>query len=255
MAIGQYIAVLADDDTGSLAVVDRFVVVRFLRIVLLPIVPLLFELVAEFGWQKFPERMVGIVGPSGAGKSTLMHLLGGLDRPNSGDVLFRGESVFSLSPDRLADYRNHHLGFVFQFHHLLPEFTALENAAMPLLIRGATRSEASQPARLLLERVGLGERLDHQIGELSGGEQQRVAIARALVGNPALLLADEPTGNLDPATGQEVFDVIRDLHSERGLTSVIVTHNDKIAAGCDEVWEIQNGRLITARQRSTVPAG
>lgn len=204
---------------------------------------------------RVPEgRMIAIVGPSGAGKSTLMHLLGGLDRPDSGEVLFRGESIFAFSPEQLAQYRNRHLGFVFQFHHLLPEFTALENAAMPLLVGGASRREASVPAKLLLERVGLGARLDHQIGELSGGEQQRVAIARALVGDPSLLLADEPTGNLDPATGQEVFDVIRNLHLERGLTSVIVTHNEKIAAGCDEVWEIQDGRLITAAPHPSLPA-
>ena len=199
-------------------------------------------------------RMIAIVGPSGAGKSTLMHLLGGLDRPSSGEVLFRGESIFAFSAERLARYRNQYLGFVFQFHHLLPEFTALENAAMPLLVRGLTREESVGPARLLLERVGLGARLDHQIGELSGGEQQRVAIARALVGTPSLLLADEPTGNLDPATGREVFDVIRSLHSERGLTSVIVTHNEKIAALCDEVWEIEDGRLITGQTSPSVSA-
>jgi lipoprotein-releasing system ATP-binding protein len=191
-------------------------------------------------------QMIAVVGPSGAGKSTLMHLLGGLDRPTSGEVLFRGENIFALLPGRLAEYRNQHLGFVFQFHHLLPEFTALENVSMPLLIRGLGREEASGPARDLLERVGLGARLDHQIGELSGGEQQRVAIARALVGSPALLLADEPTGNLDPATGEAVFGVIRELHSERGLTSLIVTHNERIAAGCDKVWEIREGRLATA---------
>jgi lipoprotein-releasing system ATP-binding protein len=194
-------------------------------------------------------RLIAIVGPSGAGKSTLMHLLGGLDRPDSGEVLFGGESIFSFSPERLAQFRNQNIGFVFQFHHLLPEFTALENASMPLLIRGASRSEAAEPARRLLERVGLGSRLDHQIGELSGGEQQRVAIARALVGEPALLLADEPTGNLDPATGQGVFDVIRELHLEHKLTSVIVTHNEKIAMECDQVLEIRNRGLATAVDR------
>jgi len=188
-------------------------------------------------------EMVAITGPSGAGKSTLMHLLGGLDRPTSGRVLFRGENIFALSPERLAKYRNAHIGFVFQFHHLLPEFTALENASMPLLVRGLGREAATRPARELLERVGLGPRLHHQIGELSGGEQQRVAIARALVGSPALLLADEPTGNLDPTTGQNVFDVVRSLHVERGLTSVIVTHNERIASGCDRVWQIEDGHL------------
>jgi lipoprotein-releasing system ATP-binding protein len=188
-------------------------------------------------------RMVAIVGPSGAGKSTLMHLLGGLDRPTSGEVVFNGEHIFSFPPSRLAEYRNRNIGFVFQFHHLLPEFTALENVSMPLIIRGVGREDAAVPARTLLERVGLGARIAHQIGEMSGGEQQRVAIARALVGQPALLLADEPTGNLDPATGDEVFSVIRELHREQSLTSIIVTHNERIAGGCDDVWQIAEGRL------------
>jgi lipoprotein-releasing system ATP-binding protein len=187
--------------------------------------------------------LIGVVGPSGAGKSTLLHMLGGLDRPTSGQVLFEGADVFSLSPERLADYRNRHVGFVFQFHHLLPEFTAIENAAMPLMIRGIRRTDALGRAGLLLERVGLGSRIDHRIGELSGGEQQRVAIARALAGEPELLLADEPTGNLDLATGQDVFDVVRALHRERNLTSVIVTHNEQIASACDQVWRIGQGQL------------
>jgi lipoprotein-releasing system ATP-binding protein len=190
-----------------------------------------------------PGQLIAIVGPSGAGKSTLLHLLGGLDPPTAGKVLFRQENIFQLDPIRLARYRNRHVGFVFQFHHLLPEFTALENVTMPLLVRGDHRAEAAARATRLLEDVGLGRRLQHQVGELSGGEQQRVAIARALVGDPELLLADEPTGNLDPATGQEVFDIIRSLHSERGLTSVIVTHNERIAAKCDGVWEIDHGEL------------
>ncbi len=188
--------------------------------------------------------LIAVIGPSGAGKSTLLHLLGGLDSPTSGQVLFREEDIFSLDPIRLAQYRNHHVGFVFQFHHLLPEFTATENAAMPLMVRGKTRDDAMARARQLLEQVGLGARLEHQIGELSGGEQQRVAIARALVGDAELLLADEPTGNLDPDTGSEVFEVIRGLHSERGLTSVIVTHNEKIAAKCDQIWQIDRGKLV-----------
>jgi lipoprotein-releasing system ATP-binding protein len=188
-------------------------------------------------------RMIAVVGPSGAGKSTLMHLLGGLDRPTSGDVVFNGEKIFSFPPARLAEYRNRNIGFVFQFHHLLPEFTALENVSMPLFIRGVGREAAAGPARALLERVGLAARVGHQIGEMSGGEQQRVAIARALVGRPALLLADEPTGNLDPSTGEDVFRVIRDLHAEHQLTSIIVTHNERIASLCDEVWQIGEGRL------------
>ncbi len=188
--------------------------------------------------------LIAIVGPSGAGKSTLLHLLGGLDSPTSGKVLFEQEDIFSLDPIHLAQYRNRHVGFVFQFHHLLPEFSATENAAMPLMVRGVSRDDAMVRAGQLLEQMGLEARLDHKIGELSGGEQQRVAIARALVGGGELLLADEPTGNLDPETGDEVFEVIRDLHSQRGLTSVIVTHNEKIAAKCDQIWLIDKGKLV-----------
>ena len=192
--------------------------------------------------------LVAVIGPSGAGKSTLLHLLGGLDAPTSGQVLFQGEDVFALPSARLAEFRNRHVGFVFQFHHLLPEFTAIENAAMPLLVRGRTRDQALSRAGQLLKRVGLGERLEHKVGELSGGEQQRVAIARALVGEPEILLADEPTGNLDVHTGEEVFDVVRELHAERDLTSVIVTHNEKIAAKCEQVWEIEAGHLEAVSQ-------
>jgi lipoprotein-releasing system ATP-binding protein len=194
--------------------------------------------------------LVSVIGPSGAGKSTLLHLLGGLDRPSSGKVLFRGDDVFRLESTELSRFRNRHVGFVFQFHHLLPEFTAVENAGMPLLVRGENRNEAMARARQLLERVGLGLRLDHKVGELSGGEQQRVAIARALVGEPEILLADEPTGNLDMKTGEEVFDVVRELHAERGLTSIIVTHNEKIASRCPQVWQIENGALRGVRASS-----
>jgi lipoprotein-releasing system ATP-binding protein len=189
------------------------------------------------------SRMVALIGPSGAGKSTLMHLLGGLDRPTRGSVIFDSADVFGLSPVELARFRNRHIGFVFQFHHLLPEFTVLENAMMPCIIRGAPREETAETARKILERVGLGPRLTHKVGEISGGEQQRVAIARALAGQPQLLLGDEPTGNLDQRTGEAVFEMIRELHGERGLTSVIVTHNEKIAAQCDEVWEMEGGKL------------
>ena len=192
-------------------------------------------------------ELIAVIGPSGAGKSTLLHLLGGLDSPTSGHVLFRKEDIFSLDPIRLAEYRNHHVGFIFQFHHLLPEFTAKENAAMPLLVRGVIRNDAMERSAELLDQVGLGGRLEHKIGELSGGEQQRVAIARSLVGDAELLLADEPTGNLDPDTGGEVFELIRGLHSDRGLTSVIVTHNEKIAAKCDQIWKIDRGKLVGNR--------
>src|SRR5207253_697235 len=187
--------------------------------------------------------LVAIIGPSGAGKSTLLHLLGGLDRPTSGDVLFKNESIFAWGPSELARFRNHHVGFVFQFHHLLPEFSALENTMMPKLIRGDKREDAEREARQILDRVGLTHRLDHKVGEVSGGEQQRIAIARALIGKPELLLADEPTGNLDHRTGDVIFQMVRELHSERGLTSVIVTHNDRIAVQCDEIWEMDSGQF------------
>ena len=197
----------------------------------------------ELSWRVPRGRLVAVIGPSGAGKSTLMHLLGGLDRPTSGSVVVDGTSVFDLSPLQLAGFRNRRIGFIFQFHHLLPEFTVLENAMMPGIIRGAPQEETETKARQILERVGLGPRMTHKVGEISGGEQQRVAIARALVGGPQLLLADEPTGNLDQTTGESVFLMIRELHAERGLTSILVTHNEKLAAQCDEIWEMGAGKL------------
>jgi lipoprotein-releasing system ATP-binding protein len=199
---------------------------------------LVFE---EINFEVKAGSFVAIIGPSGAGKSTLLHLLGGLDRPTSGDVLFKSENIFKWGAAELARFRNHHIGFVFQFHHLLPEFTALENTMMPKLIRGDSRDDAEKEARQILDRVGLGHRLEHQVGEVSGGEQQRIAIARALIGQPELLLADEPTGNLDYRTGDVIFRMVRELHAERGLTSIIVTHNDRIAAQCDEIWEMDAG--------------
>jgi lipoprotein-releasing system ATP-binding protein len=186
-------------------------------------------------------KLVGVIGPSGAGKSTLLHLLGGLDRPTKGVVQFNGANIFDWDATELAHFRNRHIGFVFQFHHLLPEFTVLENTMMPIAIRGEVREAVEGRAIQLLERVGLGSRMTHRVGEISGGEQQRVAIARSLVGGPQLLLADEPTGNLDHRTGFSIFEMIRDLHREHGLTSVIATHNEKIAGQCDEVWELDTG--------------
>jgi len=189
------------------------------------------------------SRLVAIIGPSGAGKSTLLHLLGGLDRPTRGSVFIDKENVFDWSPVELAHFRNRYIGFVFQFHHLLPEFTALENTMMPRVIRSSPRVEAEAEAAKMLERVGLASRMSHKVGEISGGEQQRVAIARALVGRPRLLLADEPTGNLDQRTGMTIFDMIRELHAECGLTSILATHNDKVAFHCDEIWELEAGIL------------
>jgi lipoprotein-releasing system ATP-binding protein len=186
-------------------------------------------------------RLLAVIGPSGAGKSTLLHLLGGLDTPTRGEVFFKNRNIFEWSASELARFRNRHVGFVFQFHHLLPEFTALENTIMPRLIGGGNQAEIESKGRQVLDRVGLSHRLDHKVGELSGGEQQRVAIARALVSGPELLLADEPTGNLDHRTGETIFQMIRELHAERGLTSVIVTHNERIAVQCDEVWELDAG--------------
>jgi len=188
-------------------------------------------------------KLIAVIGPSGAGKSTLLHLLGGLDEPTRGTVLFKGQNIFEMNSMALAKFRNLHVGFVFQFHHLLPEFTAVENTMMPRLIRGQSKSATELDAKQILERVGLSHRLDHKVGELSGGEQQRVAIARALAGGPELLLADEPTGNLDHRTGDTVFQMIRELHAERGLTSVIVTHNERLAVQCDEVWELDAGKF------------
>jgi lipoprotein-releasing system ATP-binding protein len=188
-------------------------------------------------------RLIAVIGPSGAGKSTLLHLLGGLDEPTSGTVLFKGQSIFAMTRADLARFRNRHVGFVFQFHHLLPEFTTVENTMMPGLIRGEAKNNAELEAKRILDRVGLSHRFDHKVGELSGGEQQRVAIARALVGGPELLLADEPTGNLDHRTGDTVFEMIRSLHAEKELTSVIVTHNERLAVQCDEVWELDAGKF------------
>ncbi len=186
-------------------------------------------------------RLIAVIGPSGAGKSTLLHLLGGLDEPTRGTVLFKGSDIFRMGSTDLAKFRNRHVGFVFQFHHLLPEFTAVENVMMPQLIRGLGKDVTESGAKGILDRVGLSHRLDHKVGELSGGEQQRVAIARALVGGPELLLADEPTGNLDHRTGETIFGMIRELHAEKELTSVIVTHNDRLAVQCDEVWQLDAG--------------
>ncbi len=184
-----------------------------------------------------------LVGASGAGKSTLLHLLGALDHPSGGTVRFRGEELFRKSDRDLAAFRNRSIGFVFQFHHLLPEFSALENVMMPALIARVPRQEAASMARTLLGDVGLEHRLTHRPGELSGGEQQRVAIARALVLSPDLLLADEPTGNLDMKTSEGVHALLGELQKRHGLTLVVVTHNERLAAAMERTVHLTDGRL------------
>ena len=184
-------------------------------------------------------EMLAVVGPSGIGKSTLLHLLGGLDRPDSGEVLVEDRRLTTMSNDELARFRNRNVGFVFQFHHLLPEFTAIENVAMPGWIGRFPKEEALDRASSLLTELGLEARSAHFPNQLSGGEQQRVAIARALLTEPLLFLADEPTGNLDLETSERVFDLMRECHDRRGLTSVIVTHNTELAARCDRVLEMK----------------
>ena len=186
---------------------------------------------------------VAIVGPSGCGKSTLLHLLGTLDKPSAGNIFYDDVSHLGIDASALDAIRNRTIGFVFQFHHLLPEQSALGNVAMPLLIRGMRRTEAYPQAQVMLERVGLGERLTHRPGELSGGEQQRVAIARALVTNPGLILADEPTGNLDPATAADVFDAFLELNSSLGSTLVVVTHSLDLASRFPRCFKVVEGRL------------
>jgi lipoprotein-releasing system ATP-binding protein len=189
-------------------------------------------------------EMVAVVGASGVGKSTLLHLLGGLDRADEGAILVGETEVTSLTDDRLVAFRNRELGFVFQFHHLLPEFSALENAEMPMRIARLKLAEARPRAEALLRRVGLGDRLDHRPGMLSGGEQQRVAVARALVMHPKVLLADEPTGDLDEQTAASLQALLREMHQAYGLTSIIATHNSRVAAACDRVLRLERGRLV-----------
>jgi len=184
---------------------------------------------------------VAIVGASGAGKTTFMHILGGLDRPSSGRVAFEGQELSRLGGVELDAFRNRSIGFVFQFHQLLPEFTALENVMMPALIAGHTREQASDSAERLLAEVGLAHRLDHKPGQLSGGEQQRVAIARALVMAPRLLLADEPTGNLDSVTSDAIYQLLQQLHQRHNLTMIIVTHSEVLAGRMDRVIRMADG--------------
>jgi len=191
-------------------------------------------------------EMLAVVGASGVGKSTLLHLLGGLDRPDSGAIEIAGVGLASMNDAALVEFRNRHVGFVFQFHHLLPEFDAAENVEMPMRIARTPLGDARARASTLLSRVGLAERLGHRPGMLSGGEQQRVAVARALVMNPALLLADEPTGDLDETTAESLHRLLREMHAERKLTSIIATHNPRLAAACDRVLRLEHGRLQPA---------
>jgi lipoprotein-releasing system ATP-binding protein len=192
-------------------------------------------------------EMVAIVGASGVGKSTLLHVLGGLDAIDGGGVRIGDQDLAAMKPDALTAFRNRYVGFVFQFHHLLPEFSALENAGMPMRIARLPGAERESRAATMLARVGLAGRAAHNPGMLSGGEQQRVAIARALVMDPALLLADEPTGDLDEHTADTLHALLREMHRERGLTSVIATHNPRLAAACDRVLRLEEGRLRDAR--------
>jgi lipoprotein-releasing system ATP-binding protein len=202
------------------------------------------EVLKDLNLSVFSRDTLAIVGASGAGKSTLLHILGTLDRPTSGEVLFEGQNLYERSPQELAAFRNGKIGFVFQFHHLLPEFSTLENTMMPLLIARAARKEAQQRAEELLIQVGLKERLSHRIGELSGGEQQRVAIARALTREPQLILADEPTGNLDRRTGEQIIQLFWELNQKKNITFLLVTHNLELAKRFGRLVEILDGKAV-----------
>lgn len=191
-----------------------------------------------------PGEAVAIYGASGVGKSTLMHILGTLDRPTAGRIIYRGQDLFSMEESALAAFRNREVGFIFQLHHLLPEFNALENTMMPALIRGIQSKEAAMKAEEILVELGLGDRITHKPGELSGGEQQRVAVARSLILQPALMLADEPTGNLDTKTGRAIHDLLMGLNAEKRVTLIVVTHNPEIASGIPRRIQMVDGKVF-----------
>jgi lipoprotein-releasing system ATP-binding protein len=191
----------------------------------------------------YRTERIAIIGESGVGKSTLLHIIGTLDHPSAGTVFFDGQDLFALSDQERAAFRSREISFIFQFHHLLPDFSALENVMMPGLIAGLGRADARQRAEEMLRKVGLSERFTHRPGELSGGEQQRVAVARALVSRPRVVLADEPTGNLDPVTGDSVLRSLLELNQEMGVTMVIVTHSEKLAAAMDRTLRLSGGKL------------
>lgn len=193
-------------------------------------------------------EMLAVVGASGAGKSTLLHIMGTLDRPTKGTILYEGQNLQELSEPALAEFRNRRIGFVFQFHHLLPEFTALENTYLPALIQKQPKAQAIDAAQRLLAEVGLSHRFNHKPGELSGGEQQRVAVARALIRNPELVLADEPTGNLDTHTGDSLFELLKTLNQKLSIAFVIVTHNEKLSAQANRLIHLEDGLITEDRQ-------
>lgn len=201
------------------------------------------QVLKELSFDVYNSDTIAILGASGAGKSTLLHILGALEAPTEGQVFYREEDLFARGERELADFRNHKIGFVFQFHHLLPEFTALENVMMPMLIRGCWKKDATEAASQILRDVGLAERLTHRPGELSGGEQQRVAIARALVLRPEILLADEPTGNLDQNTGKSIEELLIHMNERLNVTIIMATHNQRLAARMKHLYNLVDGHL------------
>ncbi|MCX8602274.1 MULTISPECIES: lipoprotein-releasing ABC transporter ATP-binding protein LolD [unclassified Gilliamella] len=209
------------------------------------------EVLKDVTFDIYPKSLMAIIGSSGSGKSTLLHLLGGLDQPTSGEILFKSQQLNRLSEQEKAQLRNQQIGFVYQFHHLLPDFTALENVAMPLLIGGVKPNEAKQRAMAMLDSVNLVKRANHRPSELSGGERQRVAIGRALINNPALVMADEPTGNLDKSTADAIFDLLIKLNREHGTAFLVVTHDLALANKLDKQLIMSDGRLTESSAANT----